>query len=255
MSRPPAVAPRIGSRARKTFVVVGTLVVAAMSGCGLLTDVGDYKNGSLPTESVPDVETVDPPLPDDSGGAGSEDADGATEEPTDASGDANDSGPPPPNGKKVFVTSDTRAGVFGGLANADTQCKAVADAAGLGADKKWVAWLSTSGTSAVIRLKPVGPWFLLTGPKVADSPAELSSGKIRHAIDVTELGAPLGDADGVVWTGTGTNGTSSGTPCNNWTLNFFNTGVAGSAKSADGKWTSATNHGCGSSARFYCFEQ
>lgn len=256
MSRSPEIAPTRGARVKRTFAssACATFFLASMMGCWLLTDVDDYKIEQLGSGTDPDSDIVDPPGPEDSGRRDARDANDAEDGSSDAANDAADTGPPPVTaGKKVFVTSTASAGDFGGLAKADARCKALADAAGY-SDKQWVAWLSSSGSSAVVRLNAVGPWFLMNGTKVADTPAELSGGKIEHPIDITELNLPF-EGDSAVWTGTAANGTSSGTPCQNWTFTFLQSGLAGTAANSDSKWTSNGGRGCGSPARFYCFEQ
>ncbi len=72
-----------------------------------------------------------------------------------------------------FVTSANpgAGGDLGGLAGADAQCAALAEAAGE-AGRSWAAYLSTSEVDARDRIGD-GPWFNVAGVKIADDVAGL----------------------------------------------------------------------------------
>jgi hypothetical protein len=72
-----------------------------------------------------------------------------------AGGCLSDPAKPPP--KRMFVTSQTYAGNFGGAAAADSICATLAEAALLGG--KWNAFLSDDSTGALARTREIGPWF------------------------------------------------------------------------------------------------
>ncbi len=94
------------------------------------------------------------------------------------------------NPGKVFVTSTTyKAGDLGGLTGADAKCQARAMAAGLTGTFR--AWLSDANGQPATRFsKERGPYLLVTGSIVANNWTGLTSGTLRHAINVTELGTP-----------------------------------------------------------------
>lgn len=214
------------------------------------------------------IEMVDeqPPASSDGGPdtpppATTDDDDVQPPEEKDASVDADVTNPDPgtPPKKRVFVTNAMfGGGSLGGPTGADKLCTDAATNAGLGTSV-WRAWLSTTTENAVKRIDPHGPWTLLNGGgDVANNAAELASGALRKAINITETGAVTPDNQAAVWTGTGANGaaTSSSTAdlCSNWTLAYF-TGVVGSSVSNKAQWTNSTNAFCTASARLYCFEQ
>ena len=57
---------------------------------------------------------------------------------------------------RVFITSTTSHGDFGGLAGADSRCQDRALAVGMGMN--WKAWISTTTVNAKDRVLGAGPW-------------------------------------------------------------------------------------------------
>ncbi len=166
-------------------------------------------------------------------------------------------GPSLPNftasGKKVFQTSTTHNGNFGGLAGADAICQARAGEAGLTGTFK--AWLSTDTINAADRLTSSGPWVRLDGMKIAESKADLLDGLLFTAINVTEQG--VYDKGGTVWTGTNANGSLAvGLNCSGWTDGTnASLGIAGGSFATDAWWTKEwSNVPCYGNEKLYCFE-
>lgn len=150
---------------------------------------------------------------------------------------------------RVFVSSTTTFGNFGGLAAGDAFCQSLDDAAPLGGT--WVAWLSDSTTDAVSRLTP-GSFELVDGTPVAASIADLTDGTLINPINLDESGGFL---DAAVWTGTDPDGTTaaSGLHCANWTDDAPN-GQNGNSNENDDMWTSDGDRPCDEALRLYCFE-
>ena len=156
--------------------------------------------------------------------------------------------------RRVFVTSVTWDGLqIGGLSGADAKCADVARSTGLDANgEKWIAWLSGPG-AAKDRLTFDGPYRLLNGTEIAADKARLSSGTLRHAIDVNEQnGAPMGELR--VWTGTEANGNISGSTCGGW-MNDTVLGLFGKVDTSGSGWTQSGTTACGIALRLYCFEK
>lgn len=166
---------------------------------------------------------------------------------------ASDGGP----GKRVFVTSGTVQGDFGGVEKAHEKCKEAATKANLGGE--WVAWVSSEGKKAKDALTSEGPYVLLDGTLVASTKETLTSGAVAALINVTESGAKVGGTGDLtgVWTGTRSDG-EVGETCSNWTTtNPFISGTVGDPKKKDKNWTDTPAVGgwdCILSGRLYCFE-
>lgn len=149
---------------------------------------------------------------------------------------------------KVFVTSTTFKGRFGGVAGADLICNNHAKAANL--PGTFVAWLSVeNGPHADDRLKSGGPWSLVSGEVVA-SKAELLNPPLKHAIDHDEKGAVVPATQ--VWTGTGTNGRYLTNDCDKWTDG--SDGRVGASDQVNAAWTTAGVIDCDNLRRLYCFQ-
>jgi hypothetical protein len=77
-----------------------------------------------------------------------------------------------------FVTSDTsKTGKLGSLEMADKRCQDLATKAGIG-DHTFHAYLSTATVNAKDRIG-TGPWVNSEGTKLADSVADLHSGRVK----------------------------------------------------------------------------
>lgn len=177
----------------------------------------------------------------------------------DAGKDAHDSATPPPP-KLVFVTSSPFKGNLGGRDGADGLCKEAAANAGL-TPTSWIAWLSITGHPAIERITHAGAYRLVNGVEVVATPAQLTTGTIEHAINVTEDDIELTTNRGV-WTGTNPDGSVDAT-CSDWTDNSKgSTGTLASALATDEGWTKGApdplapnNWFCDNAVSLYCFEQ
>jgi len=172
--------------------------------------------------------------------------------------------------KVVFTTSATFNGNLGGLAGADKICATYATKGGLGGT--YMAWLSDDTGSPSTRFKHGGPYVLSDGVTlIANNWADLTSGTIRHAINLTEsAGTPpagtgactsiLGPS--VVWADTLENGTewNSAATCSNWS-STTGTFSGWATWNATTNWSLGCNGGnsaaigCGSTNALFCFQQ
>jgi hypothetical protein len=160
--------------------------------------------------------------------------------------------------RRVFLTSQLFSASLGGTPGADAKCQSTADGVSLGG--KWKAWLSDSFASPDTRFTHDGLFALVPGNPVADSWEQLTSGGLRHAIDLTETGAPNldGGVEVPVWTDTSASGTlyDIRDDCGDWSDVFASQVTVGLSTSQGASWTAwtATNP-CSISAALYCFEQ
>ena len=164
---------------------------------------------------------------------------------------------------RVFVTSTSRRGNFGGLAGADQVCQDLAAGAGLSGNYK--AWLSDATCSPGTRFTQAqGPYQLVNGTVIAGNWTELTSGSLAHEINVDEHGEPLPDPTALndVWTATTPSGTrytfgAAVVDCENWTqedVDHF--GGLGTSSVASANWTQAgIAITCATRNRLYCFQQ
>jgi hypothetical protein len=218
-------------------------------------------------QMTPDANDVDRGAKDADGGA--KDADARGDE-ADAVVDAIvkvDGGQPDRVGcelgcdKRVFVTSEALPnGGFGrGLtAPADAFCQSAAEHRILGGT--WKAWLSNAVDSPATRFtRNVAAYRLLDGTVVAMGWLGLTSGKLQHAIDMTEMKTSVPyDYLMEVWTGTTPSGTASGISCEDWTNSTSDLpyGDVGTVGKIDIAWTQNYRQFCHLPyAHLYCFEQ
>lgn len=160
-------------------------------------------------------------------------------------------------GRRVFVTSTTHNGDFGGLAGADMMCQDRADAAMLGGT--WRAYM-VSGTASLSRLAHATvPYVRLDGVRVANNWTDLADESLIAPINLTELGTTA--VGGNVWTGLSNTGGGTNQHCDNWTYSGGGC-LGGSACGAAGEFAMTGNHwdgyyifSCGSGYRLYCIEQ
>jgi hypothetical protein len=165
--------------------------------------------------------------------------------------------------KTVFLTSsEFVGGALGGLAGADANCQQLARAANLAG--AYLAWLSDSTGSPAARFpKDVGPYRLVDGTIVANNWTELTSGKLRHAVDLTEANhttLTVGNACAAgVWTDTTELGTLSDPShsCGNWSDQTLQSAQLGSSDMTAfwSDWCIAGGDACRSTAHLYCFEE
>lgn len=163
--------------------------------------------------------------------------------------------------RRVFVTSSLFPGNLGGLEGADNICQTHALQAGF--PGLFYAWLSTAESSPSARfVKSAVPYEMVDGTAIANDWADLVDGSLGSAVYLTETGStapqgihPCSPSDTIViWTGTTTDGTSSGTTCSNWD----GSGDAswGRSSDVDQSWTAFCSGPCASaSTPLLCFEQ
>jgi hypothetical protein len=162
-------------------------------------------------------------------------------------------------GKYVFVTSMPVLASFGGTAQGDAQCQALAQPFG----GTWMSWTSDSSSSPAARFThSTIPYGLLDGTLVASDWTGLTSGSLLHAIDIDETGAVQAGTP-EVWTATDTGGNYDQMPgcmgcsCGDWTMPVHTlTAWVGRANQTDGTWTAVFPQFCDYNyQRLYCFQQ
>ena len=194
-------------------------------------------------------DASDAAVPDTSVDAQDSAAD-AGDVPIQATGDAGSSGK-----KRIFVTSTTTNGAFGGLLTANATCAARASAAGLGGS--WKAWLSDDFGNAVTRIVDVSPWYLVDRTTlVFSTKSQMINGNPTAPLNQTENGAA---ATVDFWTGTDSNGTKQTAAgyCKNWlTADGGVSGCTGQHGSTTGSgWTNGNGNYCNGSFALLCVEQ
>jgi hypothetical protein len=117
---------------------------------------------------------------------------------------------PTPN--RVFVTSTTTAGAFGGIAGGDQICRDRAVAGGL--TGTFIAYLSDGATDAASRVSSSRGWVRVDGAPYADMPAAFSTGALVFPARLDELGNDLGQIR--IYTGTD-HGNKTIENCLGWT--------------------------------------
>jgi hypothetical protein len=170
--------------------------------------------------------------------------------------------------KNVFVIPFLiEGGTIGGLDIADSLCQL--NSAHLPGTFR--AWLSDSKGSPATRFtKQGGPYQLVDGTVIANNWSDLTSGKIRHPIDLLPSGGMLtliGQSTcqdfPPVWSNTQANGTAlvPSLDCGDWTDPNAQDAAWGDLANTDGSWTDACRAfhdptpACHDQAAFYCFEQ
>jgi hypothetical protein len=160
----------------------------------------------------------------------------------------------------VFVTSTQQSGNLGGLKGADDVCEVLAEDAGL--PGTYMAWLSdTTGSPASRFTRATVPYVRVDGLSVADDWDDLTDGRLKRPINVTEQGQVLGPPTSNNWVRSNT--TNSGerqtgrNDCENWINGSSGTlfGNTGDAQSINAAWTNSGFQGCNTSVRLYCFQQ
>jgi hypothetical protein len=119
---------------------------------------------------------------------------------------------PTPN--RVFVTSTTTDGAFGGIAGADAICAARAAAADL--TGTFIAYLSDNATTAASRVVGSRGWIRTDGAPFVDAPTAFSTGAVWFPSRLDELGNDLGSIP--AYTGTSF-GAATANRCLEWTSN------------------------------------
>lgn len=156
----------------------------------------------------------------------------------------------------VFVSSATQTGALGGLAGADATCQRLADSVRLAGTYR--AWLSDGDQSPATRFTQASvPYTLVNGTEIAQNWADLTSGTLRHAIDLMENSSAVTNPT-TAWTDTRKSGEAgtTGLNCDGWTsIAAAEAGFYGSATSTASAWTSSYYFNCTSPRRLYCFQQ
>jgi hypothetical protein len=154
---------------------------------------------------------------------------------------------------RVFVTSATFTGDFGGQPGTDAACQKAATDAALGGT--WRAWTGGSaGTPDSRFTHGPNPYVLVGGAQIAADWTDLTDGTLAAPIDHDEHGAAVTAMD-LVWTGVGANGKSLQPNCNDW---VGQTGTHyGSMHDTTSAWSDAGAIYCPSAmpGRLFCFEQ
>lgn len=158
--------------------------------------------------------------------------------------------------KRMFATSQSYAGDFGGAAAADSICATLAEAALLRGT--WGAFLSDDSAGALERTREVGPWFRVDREtKVFNNRVGFTVGALAAITD--EYGNSI-PSSARAWTGTRADGTTDGTQtCSNWT-GTAGYGTAGNPNRllANGPQWMYSDEGaapCTNTYRIYCFEK
>ncbi|AXI47331.1 hypothetical protein C1J03_15720 [Sulfitobacter sp. SK012] len=177
-------------------------------------------------------------------------------------------------GMGFFITSENpgNGADLGGLAGADAYCTTLAEAAGV-TGKTWAAYLSSSTENARDRIG-AGPWSNAKGEVVATSVDDLHSDNsaLSKLASLSETGDVIngrGDTPNRhdILTGSGLDGTLSGTACADWTSSGEGSAMVGHHDRTGGgdnpkSWNSAHgSRGCsledlrgtGGDGLFYCF--
>ena len=155
--------------------------------------------------------------------------------------------------KKVFLTSSTQNGNFGGLQGADDTCRDLANAASLGGT--WKAWLSTSTANAKDRIGNY-KYVRMDGLLVANGKTDLTDGTISNPININENGV-VDSVEPYAWTGTTSQGLLTSNTCVDWNDRYVNGEIGYShSQVTDSRWTDLGTRSCGNlTQHLYCFEQ
>ena len=122
---------------------------------------------------------------------------------------------------RVFLSSSTHQGDFGGLAQADARCQTLADDAGLAGT--WKAILSAASNSARDRLAIEAAVIRTDGERVADGRESLwnENEPIQAPVITDASGATIDFCDecseAFVWTGSEVDGDPLSATCDDWT--------------------------------------
>jgi hypothetical protein len=163
----------------------------------------------------------------------------------------------------MFVTSDTFtvSDAFVGAIGADELCRKAASSFGAVptlAGRKWKAWLSDNGTSALARMTPgMKTSYIRPDQAPIGSPSSFLAGmSLTNAPNISELGTTIDCLAHGAWTGTSADGSAAASTCQAWTSNLSaQKGVYGSCGETNESWTSYSSATCDGPGHIYCFEQ
>lgn len=165
-------------------------------------------------------------------------------------------------GKRVFVTSQSFRGDFGGVDRADRICRNAALDAGLGGSfKAWIGDDVSPAPAARFRHATI-PYFkrvIGSGDEiVANDWQDLTDGTLITSIDTTEYGNDVVSTTYTAWTSVKVDGTDDpGPQCDpSWSnSSSAATGAVGSLDDFNQSWTSDSVDLCSNESHLYCFEQ
>lgn len=166
--------------------------------------------------------------------------------------------------KKIFLTSTTQNGNFGGVSGADSVCAARATAGGLsGTFKAWIAVTSGTDDPATTFVHSAVPYKMRDGTTVANDWAGLTSGSILAQINIDESGNTVAGterrATNVATDGSASfSGSNNSNNCAGWTNGTGGRSARyGSSGATDSTWTDngATTAACNQSYRLICVQQ
>ena len=156
---------------------------------------------------------------------------------------------------RIFATSETKDGKFGGLSGADAACQKLATDAGL--NGSWKAVLSTNSTDAKSRLTVSAPVYNTKGSaeKIFDDASHMwsTSTDLHTQVGYDETGSQV---DARVWTGTTADGTASSDTCSGWTNKTGAiSGTFGHSNDNDTtNWIGQGTDQCSKARRVYCID-
>lgn len=147
---------------------------------------------------------------------------------------------------RMFVTTATQPGDFGGLDGGDDICQAEADAASVGG--VWQAFVSVPGTDRFLRLPEGLPVERIDRQPLAADRDDLN-GPIANPLD-REAGGGTAPVGSHTWTGD-SDGDGN---CLGFSATSGDTGGYGITSQLDNDWHAAGDDACTTSNRLYCFE-
>lgn len=178
--------------------------------------------------------------------------------------------------RTVFLSSAGElGGALGGLLGADAFCQTLADSAGIGGSRTYLAWLADDSGSPDTRFtkSTFVPYVRTDGQTVADDYTDLTTcdaigNCLQNPITFDETGEEVPGGVGPVWTnvlatglanGLGGTATEDQFSCFGWSVLGVQ-GAIGFSTLTDDLWTTdsgdpITNRLCEQGARLYCFEQ
>lgn len=171
---------------------------------------------------------------------------------------ANNLLPPSTQYARVFVTSTTYTGNFGGTTVADAQCQIRADTANL--DGTWKAWVNGAPNDVNSRFtQATVPYKLIDGTVIANNWNDLIDSSINNPINKDEFGVVVPSSN--VWTGGTTSWIQapnthrcSGGATGEWNDTTVS-GAAGLTTATNSYWWYESTRACTLQHRLYCFEQ
>ncbi len=153
--------------------------------------------------------------------------------------------------KRIFVTSSTFTGSFGGIAAADAACNANGNIHMPGT--AWVAWVSTSTVNAFDRILDT-EYRLVNGNLAFENKAQITT--LMRPYESLAVSSSGGAVSGNIWTATSNGGaTIGGVNCEDWTSNSSGLDGYRGTPSNESLWSGSGVSSCSTSNRLLCFEQ